>query len=143
MQSFSPLYTYEDCARVLDNKRCFKNALEAYQVLRIIRGVTNTKGWRNHPVTLMWAKYPNSYVEYALCFTTEWLKRGYKTTLDTKLKQLYNPQESTIKPDWWDVEEFHSSHRQTLLTKDFNYYSKFGWSEQPKYEYWWPTQHGY
>jgi len=143
MQSFSPLYTYEDCARVLDNKRCFKNALEAYQVLRIIRGVTNTKGWRNHPVTIMWAKNPNSYVEYALCFTDEWKRRGYKTTLDIKLKDLYNSKESSDKPDWWSREEFHSSHRQTLLSKDFNYYSKFGWSEQPKYEYWWPTQHGY
>ena len=142
MQSFSPLYTYEDCAEVLDNKRCFKNALEAYQVLRVIRGVTS-KGWINHPVTKMWAKNPNSYVEYALCFTNEWRKRGFKTTLDDKLKGLYVLGENNDKPKWWGLELFHSSHRQTLLSKNFDHYSRFGWKENPIYEYWWPSQNNF
>jgi len=142
MQSFSPLYTFEDCAKTLDNKRCFKNALEAYQVLRVIRGITS-KGWKNHPVTKMWMKNPNSYVEYALNFTQEWRNRGFKTTLDEKLKSLYVLGETNEKPAWWGIEEFHSSHRRTLLSKNLEHYSKFGWKESPIYSYWWPSQNGY
>jgi len=142
MQSFSPLYTYEDCAKVLDNKRCFKNALEAYQVLRVIRGITK-RGWRNHPVTKMWSNNPNSYVEYALYFTNEWRARGFKTTLDNKLKELYVAGENTDKPKWWGIESFHASHRQTLLFKNFEHYTRFGWKETPVYQYWWPTQNGF
>jgi hypothetical protein len=46
-------------------------------------------------------------------------------------------------PPWYGMEIYHSSHRKVLLSKDFGWYSQFGWKEKPNYEYWWPTQNGY
>jgi hypothetical protein len=34
--------------------------------------------------------------------------------------------------------DFHSSHRAALLYKDFEWYSQFGWCEQPQLHYLWP-----
>lgn len=138
MQSFSPLYTFEDCAKVLDNKRCFKNALEAYQVLRVIRGLTPGKAWRNHPVTKMWASNANCYVEYALNFVLEWYGRGYKTTLEDKIKSLYVAGETNAKPDWWGREDIHLSHRSNLLRKDKEFYGKLWPNDPDNLPYIWP-----
>ena len=44
------------------------------------------------------------------------------------------------RPWWLGNEEFHSSHRQTLLSKNPQHYGEYGWQEAPKYEYWWPTE---
>ena len=40
-------------------------------------------------------------------------------------------------PDWLGNKKFHASHRANLLRKDYEYYSKFGWGENPKSPYVW------
>lgn len=53
MQTFLPYTDPEKCARVLDNKRLGKQRVEAIQILNVLLGVTQTKGWRNHPAVKM------------------------------------------------------------------------------------------
>ncbi len=38
----------------------------------------------------------------------------------------------------WLTDEFCAYHRGTLLSKDYDHYIKYGWTEEPKYEYKWP-----
>ena len=40
-------------------------------------------------------------------------------------------------PHWIGNEAFHSSHRANLLRKDYEYYSKFGWTENSEDPYVW------
>ena len=52
---------------------------------------------------------------------------------------LIRPAGKIVFPKWFGNKNFHSAHRQTLLSKDFEWYSQFGWKEEPKYEYVWPS----
>jgi hypothetical protein len=42
-----------------------------------------------------------------------------------------------ILPHWLGDPEFHASHRSNLLRKDFDYYSKHGWTDNPEDPYVW------
>lgn len=96
--------------------------------------------WINHPAVRMWRDGLGCLVRYSFEILEECKKRGFKDTLESKLKDyLYLTQTSPFAPSWLGNERLHSSHRQALLFKNFNWYSKFGWKEQPKYEYYWPV----
>ena len=47
-------------------------------------------------------------------------------------------------PPWFGCEDFHKAHRQILLGKNYEWYSKFGWGDKPavqvngKWPYLWP-----
>jgi hypothetical protein len=84
----------------------------------------------------MWMGYPRALAEYYNLCLEVWERRGYR---NDKLKPL-SPADSPDIPWWLGKEEFHASHRQTLLWKNVRWYSQFGWEEAPKYEYWWPTK---
>ena len=45
-------------------------------------------------------------------------------------------------PYWLGKEEFHSSHRANLLRKDYEFYSKYKWKENPKSHYVWHDKEG-
>ena len=45
-------------------------------------------------------------------------------------------------PHWLGNEKFHSSHRANLLRKDYEYYSQFGWDENPESPYVWHDKEG-
>jgi len=81
----------------------------------------------------------------------EWIARGYKNTmqlynLDNKKliapKSYFDPSHYMyiIQLPLWLNDNFCSHHRATLLFKNFEYYSQFGWTEEPKYKYIWPTK---
>ena len=53
------------------------------------------------------------------------------------MKILEQPE--LILPQWLGDLDFHSAHRAALLHKDFDYYRKFDWSEEPALNYIWPT----
>lgn len=78
----------------------------------------------------------------------EWVNRGYNNTMKTygilyskESQSFYWQLEAYVPPIWLD-DQFCSYHRSTLLYKNYEYYSQFGWSEEPKYEYLWPTKVG-
>lgn len=151
-------------AKQLDNKRLNKQALEAWQIM-----MTNLKldpegnhrepkGWYNHPATQMWRGYEVVLGQYIDWMCEEWRDRGYKTTIDVKAKAtlqvaldrgLVSP--VPVLPVWVDdVDRFEalaSSHRTALLCKNYEWYTQFGWAEDPghqpeNYEYVWGIQKG-
>lgn len=131
MQTFLPLPSFEESAKVLDRQRLGKQRVEAIQIwTAIARG---GGGWYNHPATKMWRDHMAALAAYADAMIKEWMRRGYQNNMPLSGIVVYE------LPPWFGDDRFHSAHRQTLLFKNPQHYSQFGWKEEPKYEYWWPV----
>ena len=65
MQTFLPHESFKKSLKVLDWRRLGKQRVEAHQVLNVLLGRTETKGWINHPITRMWDGYEQAL---QLCF---------------------------------------------------------------------------
>lgn len=142
MQIFLPLPDIKESLDCLDKKRCWKQAVEAKQILDTI--TTGRKAWKNHPAVLMVKKYTPFLIKYyntALIIST-----GKWEVQNKKLEIIYDDRE-LIYPPWFGDNRFHKSHRANLLRKDFEYYSKFNWIENNEdyvnTPYFWPTKEGY
>lgn len=132
MQTFLPYESFEKSAECLDYKRLGKQRVEAFQILNALAGLY--KGWVNHPATKMWRGYENALCLYHNVMIDEWVKRGYKNSMQHK------PVSPGVEMPWWlGDESIHSSHRSRLLTKDLEYYSQFEWKELPGQPYVWPV----
>jgi hypothetical protein len=140
MNTFLPYSDFEKSAKCLDYRRLGKQRVEAYQ-LDIGLDNPDTFGWRNHPAFKMWIGYKYALVEYGITICYEWIERGYKDSLLPKFFDML-PDHTVTRykdPPWLGNPEYHSSHRKALLYKDYDWYSKFGWSESPELNYVWPT----
>lgn len=162
MQTFVPLTsTASDIAKVLDNKRLNKQALEGWQILMTLLELDPQgnhrvpKGWYNHPAVKMWRGHEMALFMYIYAMVEEWKSRGYKSTIATKAwntvqvameRQLIT--DEITAPAWLEdkqlFEQIASSHRKALLNKDYEWYSQFGWAEDTgikpdTYEYVWPV----
>lgn len=140
MQTFLPYADFEKTAKCLDWRRLNKQKLEAKQIHNIITGKAKPNkngkiGWIHHPSVLMWVGHANALAIYHNLCIEEWIKRGYNNNM-----LFIEARSPVLYPKWLGYEKFHSAHRQTLLSKDFEWYSQFGWKEKPKYEYWWPVK---
>lgn len=130
MQTFLPYPDFDKSAAVLDRQRLGKQRVEAYQ---IIRSITLGNGWSHHPIVKMWAGFENALKLYSNAMVIEWISRGYRNNME-----LYNLTGCKIALPWWlGKDEFHASHRAALLAKNYDYYSKYGWIEEPKIRYVW------
>lgn len=163
MQTFVPVTTsYEDIAKVLDPQRLNKQALEGWQILMNLLELDPQgnhrppKGWSNHPAVKMWRGHEVALYLYIQDMVKEWKARGYNSTIGDKAKATM---ETAIKmgkisfgesspPNWIsDSEQFNviaSSHRKALLSKNYEWYSQFGWKEDTgirpeSYDYVWPN----
>lgn len=159
MQTFLTTSNFATTAQHLDNKRLNKQALEAWQIM-----MTNLclnpagehrqpKGWYNHPASRMWRGYETTLMEYIDAMCTEWVARGYKTTIADKahatlqiaLDRQLTPT-TKITPTWFDqLPEITVTHRTALLCKNYDHYHQFGWSEDTgtapaDYEYIWAVK---
>lgn len=134
MQTFLPFPDFKKSVEVLDSKRLGKQRVETYQVLNILLNRTETKGWRNHPVTLMWTGYEAALQVYQNYTIQEWIKRGFKNTM-----QFENILIEAQMPWWFGDDRLHKSHRSNLLRKNWEYYSEF-FVEDPSLSYFWPKQ---
>ena len=162
MQTFLPLTSNAaDIAKVLDNKRLNKQALEGWQILMTLLELDpdgnhrTPKGWYNHPAVKMWRGHEMALFMYINAMVQEWLDRGFKSTIGTKAwntiqvaisKNLIT--DEITSPPWLEnkqlFEQIAASHRLALLNKDYEWYSQFGWPEdtgtKPEtYEYLWPV----
>lgn len=138
MQTFLPYPGFANSARVLDRQRLGKQRVEAYQILRALRGVST--GWVNHPATKMWRGYENALCLYGINMCIEWVSRGYKDTLMDKFIKLADPDpDALVLPPWLGDFDLHASHRSNLLRKDPAHYSQFGWVESDDLPYVWPA----
>ena len=134
MQTFLPYADFKKSVEVLDYKRLGKQRVETFQVLNILLGRTDTKGWVNHPVTVMWRGYESALQKYQNYTIAEWIKRGYKNNMTFENILL-----EVKMPPWFGDERLHKSHRSNLLRKDWEYYSPF-FNEDPTLPYFWPIQ---
>ena len=85
----------------------------------------------------MWKNSEGYLAEYGLTICAYWIKMGYKDTMSERISPFLKL--NYYKPTWLGNEKFHSSHRAALLFKNFDFYSKFGWTEKPEMNYIWPV----
>lgn len=136
MQTFLPLPSFQETARVLDPRRLNKQRVETFQLLNAIRGVDKFgqpkqhKGWVNHPAAVMWRQYVPALALYGVVMCEEWKRRGYNDHVDLHgtLARIWFEEgghKRTEYPYWFGREEFHTSHQSNLLRKDLEYYAEF------------------
>ena len=129
MQTFLPYPDFRKSLGVLDVKRLGKQRVEAYQLIRAIRGVT---GWSRHPAARMWKGHVNALKLYFNLAVDEWVRRGHRNTME-KMRIRGR----VAYPPWFGDERFHAAHRSNLLRKDAAHYGRFGWKEPPDLPYLW------
>lgn len=132
MQTFLPYKDFKKSLQSLDYRRLGKQRVETHQVLNVLLGRTQTKGWRNHPITKMWRGYEPALQLYFNMSIDEWVSRGYNNNM--KKEVITKP---IVYPPWMGHDLFHMSHRANLLRKDVTYYAKHGWKEDPNHPYAW------
>lgn len=143
MQIFLPYADMRKSLQSLDNKRLGKQRVETYQIISAITqrpklDGTPYKGWLNHPCTIMWKNHVPALKMYLNYSIAEWITRGFNNTM-----QLENyAEDQVVLPRWFGNEKFHSSHRANLLKKDPEFYSQYGWTEDPSDPYVWMDRDG-
>jgi hypothetical protein len=140
--TFLPYPSFLNCAQVLDNKRLNKQILETQQVLTIVDSFDPR--WKNQPLKKMWIGHRSALVQYGLFCYLEWQRRlmdgerGGKLTHKSGVFLVSQKSGDVGMPPWLGDARLHSSHRATLLAKNFEHYSQFGWLEKSELGYFWP-----
>jgi hypothetical protein len=134
MQTFLPYRDFRESARVLDRSRLGKQRVEAWQIAQAL--TRPDYGWKNHPATKMWQGHVGLLAIYGMHICDEWIRRGYKDSLRPKFLDIAEP---WTEPPWLGREDLHASHRSKLLEKLPEWYSQFGWTEEPGMPYVWPA----
>lgn len=149
MQTFLPYSDFQRSAKALDYRRLGKQRVECKQILKAlgfeiepttlvlvhVPGLT-TRGWVNHPASLMWKGYEQALALYQRTMILEWLARGYKNTMLILAAATETPE----MPPWMGREDLHASHRSNLLRKLPDFYRALGWIERDDLEYVWPSK---
>lgn len=138
MQTFVPYGSdFNSNAQVLDRQRLGKQRVEAWQILNAIRGLS--KGWVNHPATVMWRNYPEALAYYGLSMCDEWIARGYNDTMQNRFISLIDNSIFRVElPLWIDEENIVISHRSNLIRKRPDIYQPI-WPDIPNdIPYVWP-----
>ena len=131
MQTFLPVASFQESAKMLDYRRLGKQRVEARQMIHVLEG--KTLAWSRHPCVGLWRGHTKALQLYFNIISEEWVGRGYKHTMG-----FYDIEHREVSyPCWLGVEDFHSRHRAALLFKDAAHYVKFGWSELPQLDYDW------
>lgn len=148
MQTFLPYEEYILSADSIDKKRCWKQVVEAKQILCILRyeGVPESwketkswvkQGWKHHPAVTMWKGYEVSLARYFNTFLEHCLNVH---KIKTKMLPI-NLISKEVTPWWLGNDIFHRAMRARLIVKDKAFYiNKFlndeGYNEGM---YWWPV----
>lgn len=136
MQTFLPYSDFLKSVEVLDYKRLGKQRLECKQIINILEGRQTSAGWKSHPAVKMWEGYTEALKEYANACITEWVKLGYKNTMN-----LYEIKNSVIYPWWLGNENFHRAMRSRLIEKNKEFYLPL-FPDDEKFndgKYFWPV----
>lgn len=135
MQTFLPSQDFAECARVLDNRRLNKQITECKQIVATIFG--GSSGWENHPAITMWRGYPLTLAGYGQSCYQEWMRRfdagdrgGKREHKAGEWLREY-PAITPLRLPKWFTPDVCSSYRALLLSKDPEWYGRFGWSEEP------------
>lgn len=118
---------YVDTAKSLDNKRLGKQRVEAYQILKAIRGDYGTNGaWVNHPATNMWRNHEYELALYGLTISVEFYERGHDGyNMMMKFTDLCNELQSNNRksyPWWVNNQLLLLTHQSNLVRKNPDHY---------------------
>ena len=139
-QIFLSSSNFKLSSQCLDNRRLNKNMTEAKQVHT--QNKYGYGGQGNLAPYRMWKGYENALVEYGIFMYMEWVNRLYNGSRGgvethkageyfmSELELIRMPTNYIEQPSWISNEEIFSSYRSALLYKDFEYYSRFGWTEE-------------
>lgn len=133
MITFLPFEDFTQSAKVLDRLRLGKQRLETLWLLKQL----DDKAYRNYPLVKMWKGFPNLLVKYGKIICLEWQGRGYEENLYDEICS-FATKKLEEKPTWLGDTRLHASHRGRLLMKQPDWYGRFGWSESPRPDYFWP-----
>jgi len=147
MQTFLPYPDFLTSAKVLDKRRCWKQVVEAKQIIACLEN-TGCQRWKNHPAVKMWVGHVDSLQYYYNVF----LKHSKEVHgINTKLEYICNYYTgpcvdgsivfmSDTYPWWLGNEDFHRAMRARLIEKYREFYlSKFPNDENYNDSlYWWP-----
>jgi len=137
MQTFLPDSSWMVSARILDRQRLGKQRVEAYQILRALRG--ESKGWVNHPATRMWRGYERGLIYYTTIMCDEWTRRGYKDSIRDKVTAMLDDHPTYEQPWWMREPQLFISHQSNLVRKDPTYYKWYFPQVQDDLPYYWPV----
>ena len=130
MQTFLQYKSFKKSAQCLDNKRLGKQRVEWLQILKAIH--LENYGWKNHPCTKMWKKYPDALVTYMNTCIKEWKKRGFNNTME-----ILEENPDANMPDWLGDNRIHDSHKSNLIKKDNEFYGQYKWRVKDDIPYYW------
>lgn len=122
MQTFMPHENFDVSARCLDDKRLGKQRVEAFQIIKALRGdYANSGAWENHPATRMWEGHVGALCNYGIAICLEWTKRGHD---DSLLFQFLDSNTGNHTSPWWvNNELLQLTHRSNLMRKASDYYT--------------------
>ena len=149
VQTFLPYPDFAASAAVLDQRRLGKQRVEALQILRAL--IVPGYGWRHHPAATMWRDYEEALGAYGVAICREWCRRGHTDTCDVKIRaELASLGIGVVReqaelaaagalPPWLGDENFHRSHRSSLLVKDPAWYGDVFTDVPPDLPSAWPA----
>jgi len=132
MQTFLPYPDFTTSAQVLDSRRLGRQRVEAYQILRVLSGLT--QGWVSHPAVRMWRGWETALSAYMNAMIEEWVERGYRN----RMLRIALTGDFEMPP-WIGDAAFHAAHRSNLLRKDPGHYRRFWPHEPDDLPYIWPV----
>lgn len=114
MQTFLPYPDFQLSAKLLDKQRCWKQVVEAHQLLNVLLGRNDRKGWVNHPAARMWYGYEPALQSYYNTFYDFCV--SYHSVKAKKLtrEEIVSP---VVLPPWLGYQPFHHSHQCNLMRK--------------------------
>lgn len=119
---------------MLDYRRLGKQRVEAWQILKALRG--ETKGWVNHPAVLMWAGHEEALMEYGEAMCLEWRERGYTDNMLERFQHKPKP----VLPSWLGDSRLHLSHQSNLIRKYPEHYRQYFPEVPDNLDYFWVSK---
>lgn len=128
---------FSSSAKILDNKRLFKQCVEAKQIINLLEQNDGDKqGFKSHPAVKQWVGYANALKNYYNCHLKEVLNRGH---WKTKM-QFYDITQPIENPWFVSCQQLHYSHMASLFRKNPEYYAFLSFpKEYNEHGYIWPS----
>lgn len=142
---FMPHPEFYKSAQVLDNRRLGLARVNAWRILRDLRG-EDKNGYSTSPSVNMWRTHEGALAWYGMQLCEEWISRGYKDNMYDKFEAMFDEYKERRRsgdnritvPSWLGNEDIHASHRSNLLRRNKKWYSQFNWEEENDLPFIWP-----
>ena len=131
MQTFLPYPDFIESAEVLDKKRCWKQVVEAKQIISALSHIQECPKdkipWSNHPAVRMWEGHIPELKAYFNCFLSVVINK-HKVKTNYQLFYDFSPRlrvhdSYVLEMPWWlGNPDFHRAMRARLIEKNEEFY---------------------